>query len=97
MLAVGAVAHVGLAKWHVLGPHATANARVAARMIVHGRYFNAYWWGCVATSILVLGLGIGVALGAAVWLGAVAGLVAQGSLLTYEFVFVRAGQDVPLS
>jgi len=96
-LAVGALTHVGLSNGHLLGSHATANARTAAHMVVRGRYSNAYWWGCVATSVLVIALGIGVALGAAVWVGAVAGLIAQGSLVTFEFVFVRAGQDVPLS
>jgi len=27
----------------------------------------------------------------------VAGLLAQGSVLSYEFCFIRAGQEVPLS
>ena len=33
----------------------------------------------------------------AVWLGALGGILAQVALLVYEHVFVRAGQEVPLS
>jgi hypothetical protein len=35
--------------------------------------------------------------GGAVAAAALAGLLSQGALLVYETVYVRAGQDVPLS
>jgi Fe-S-cluster-containing dehydrogenase component/formate-dependent nitrite reductase membrane component NrfD len=95
---VGAsAANLGLLAAEYGGRHPTKNAAAAAHMVTHGRYAKLFRYGAV-------GLG---ALGAAVaapalggrrrrW-AAAGGLIAQASLLTYESVFVRAGQDVPLS
>jgi Fe-S-cluster-containing dehydrogenase component/formate-dependent nitrite reductase membrane component NrfD len=91
------VANLGLLGAEYGGRHPTKNAAAAAHMVTHGRYARLFRFGAV-------GLG---ALGAAVaapavggrrrrW-AAAGGLIAQASLLAYESVFVRAGQDVPLS
>ena len=78
-------------------PHPTAHAKAAARLVTHGRYAAAFWGVAIGGALFC------VALAAPSWDGAplatvvLAGLVAQGALLTYESVFVRAGQDIPLS
>ncbi len=66
-------------------------------MITKGRYRTLFRRGAVGLSVA------GAALATPSWNGrrlkvaAVAGLVGQAALLAYESVFVRAGQDVPLS
>jgi Fe-S-cluster-containing dehydrogenase component/formate-dependent nitrite reductase membrane component NrfD len=99
VLVVAALAQVAVGLVELLGAHDTAGARRGAEIMTKGRYAAVYW-----------GLGVGLALLVAVlagigWSGstgvqpfvAVAGILAQASLLGYEFVFVRAGQEVPLS
>ncbi len=79
------------------GRHATAQAAAAAHMVVRGRYARLFWIGGVALAV------VAAALAAPGWNGAaavpvlLAGLAVQVALLAYESVFVRAGQDVPLS
>jgi Fe-S-cluster-containing dehydrogenase component/formate-dependent nitrite reductase membrane component NrfD len=94
---LGAVAHLVIALLELLGRHASRQAAVAARVITHGRYARLFWPGGV------LPVAVSVVLGAVAWglgawvLLAVGGLVVQGALLVHETVFIRAGQDVPLS
>jgi hypothetical protein len=79
------------------GRHATAGAAAAAHMITHGRYSVPFWGGAVVLGVIAA---IGAAVGwsaTSVMLLALAGLAVQVALLFYESVFVRAGQDVPLS
>ncbi|HET8559520.1 MAG TPA: 4Fe-4S dicluster domain-containing protein [Marmoricola sp.] len=77
--------------------HASRQATVAAHIITSGRYARTFWLGAVLPAAVA-----GV-LGAIAWGGgpavllAIGGLVVQPALLAYESVFVRAGQDVPLS
>jgi Fe-S-cluster-containing dehydrogenase component/formate-dependent nitrite reductase membrane component NrfD len=91
------LANLGLLAAEYGGAHPTQNAAAAARMVTHGRYAKLFRYGAVGLS----------ALGAAVaapslggrrrrW-AAAGGLIAQAGLVAYESVFVRAGQDVPLS
>ncbi len=94
---LGAVGHLAMLAVEYAGQHATRAAATAAHMITHGRYAMLFWTGAVAACAIA-------ALVAALdWSGGITGfaliaaLVAQGSLLAYESVFVRAGQDVPLS
>jgi len=72
-------------------PHATDNARYAARLITHGPYRRLFWLGAVAIGCLlpVLLLLVGSA--------ALAGLAALGGLLVFEWCFIMAGQSVPNS
>ncbi len=83
------------------GTHTSAQARVAGHIITRGRYARTFWLGGV------LPVGIAVVLGALAFasdmsgaggvLLAAGGLLVQPALIAYESVFVRAGQDVPLS
>jgi Fe-S-cluster-containing dehydrogenase component/formate-dependent nitrite reductase membrane component NrfD len=96
-LFVGAVLAVGVSLVELLGRHPTANAARAASILTQGRYAGWYWCLTVGAGLLAAVL---AALG---WGGghtatvAVGGVLAQVSILCYEFVFVRAGQEVPLS
>jgi Fe-S-cluster-containing dehydrogenase component/formate-dependent nitrite reductase membrane component NrfD len=97
VFALSAAGHVLFLLLEYLGRHHSAGARAAARMVTRGRYAPLFWAGSVALSAAA------GAASAAGWHGgfgplvAAAGLAVQISLLIYESVFVRAGQDVPLS
>ena len=83
------------------GRHASRQATVAAHIVTRGRYARTFWWAAV------LPVGVAVVLGAMAWalggsttavlLLVLAGLLVQPALVAYESVFVRAGQDPPLS
>ena len=79
------------------GQHSTRNAAVAAHMITHGRYKVPFWGGAIGLSAVVFALALASALGAPILLAVLGGVIAQASLLIYESVYVKAGQDVPLS
>ncbi len=91
------VLHLALLAVEYGGHHVSRQAAVAARIVTGGRYSRLFWWGAVAPAA------VAVALGTVAWIGtneallALAGLLVQPALLAYESVFVRAGQDVPLS
>lgn len=97
VLVVSALLHVALLLGEYGGRHATRQATVAARMVTHGRYRAAYWLGSVAVPLVAACLAAVSWRGEAVLAAALAGVAVQVSLLVYESVFVRAGQDVPLS
>ncbi len=82
------------------GKHSTRGAALAAHIILSGRYSQTFWFGGVAPCVVaaVVGALVWASLlpTPSVWL-ALAGLLVQPALLAYESVFVRAGQDVPLS
>ncbi|MFU8853331.1 4Fe-4S dicluster domain-containing protein [Micromonospora sp. SL1-18] len=79
------------------GKHASRQAAVAARIITSGRYAKAFWLLGVLPAVVAAALG-GLAWGGGtIVLLALAGLLVQPALVAYESVFVRAGQDVPLS
>lgn len=94
---VGAVLHLVMLALEYGGKHATRQATVAAHIISSGRYARTFWWAGVLPVALAVVLGALTWGGASVVLLAVAGLLVQPALLAYESVFVRAGQDVPLS
>jgi formate-dependent nitrite reductase membrane component NrfD len=95
-LALATVLHVVMLLLEYLGPHPTANAAAAARMVTLGRYARTFWLGGIGLAVLAAGLAIGGWAGP-LGLAAGAALLVQVALLVYEHVFVRAGQDVPLS
>jgi hypothetical protein len=66
-------------------------------MITRGRYARLFWAGAVSLAAVATLLALPGWNGGAVGLVAVGGLAVQAALLAYESVFVRAGQDVPLS
>jgi hypothetical protein len=77
-------------------PHATDNARYAARLITHGSYRLPFWIGAVLMGgvlpalLLVLNSSSAAA-------AAVSGLLALAGLLVFEWCFIMAGQSVPNS
>lgn len=91
-LAVATVVHGLMLLLEYGGRHGGRHAASAAHMITHGRYARTFWLGAVAPVVAaaVLAVAGGVA-------AVVAGIAVQAALLAYESVFVRAGQDVPLS
>lgn len=77
--------------------HSTPQAKAAADMIVRGRYRRRFWAGAVGLGAVAASLALPATRGRKRRLAALGGLLGQVSLLAYESVFVRAGQDVPLS
>ncbi|TDC51672.1 4Fe-4S dicluster domain-containing protein [Actinomadura sp. KC345] len=87
-----AVAHLLFLALEYGGHHAGRGAALAARSVVRGRYAAVFWFGAVLPVVAAVPLPF---LGSAG--GVLAGLLVQAALLAYEAVYVRAGQDVPLS
>ncbi|MDO9496769.1 MAG: NrfD/PsrC family molybdoenzyme membrane anchor subunit, partial [Nocardioides sp.] len=79
------------------GKHASRQATVAAHIITSGRYSRLFWTGAILPAAVALILGALTWGGLPVALLALAGLAVQPALVAYESVFVRAGQDPPLS
>jgi Fe-S-cluster-containing dehydrogenase component/formate-dependent nitrite reductase membrane component NrfD len=97
-LFIGTVANLLILAVEYGGKHSTRNAAVAAHMLTHGRYKRAFWGGALGLSVLTAVLALVGALNENLGLLAVlGGVIAQASLLIYESVYVKAGQDVPLS
>ncbi len=94
---VATVLHVLMLLAEYGGKHATKGATIGAHMITHGRYARLFWFGAVALAAVAAVLAVPAWGGGAVVLVAIAGITVQAALLAYESVFVRAGQDVPLS
>jgi Fe-S-cluster-containing dehydrogenase component len=94
---VATVLHVLMLLAEYGGKHATRGAAIGAHMITRGRYARLFWFGAVALAAVAAVLTVPAWGGGAVVLAAVAGIAVQAALLAYESVFVRAGQDVPLS
>jgi Fe-S-cluster-containing dehydrogenase component/formate-dependent nitrite reductase membrane component NrfD len=96
-LVLAAAAHVVMLALEYRGGHATRHAAAAAHMVTSGRYARTFWLGAVALTA------VAAVVAAVSWGGdapvaaLLAGLLVQVSLVAYESVFVRAGQDVPLS
>ncbi|GAB2758720.1 4Fe-4S dicluster domain-containing protein [Nocardioides pakistanensis] len=98
---VATVAHLVILLVEYAGKHASRQAATAAHVITSGRYAKTFWMGSVVPTVLAAIAGaVAWAMGAdttSTVLVALAGLVVQPALLAYESVFVRAGQDMPLS
>jgi len=94
---VATVAHLLMLGLEFAGRHASRQAAVAAHIITRGRYARLFWLGAVVPAAVSAVLGVLTWSGLSVVLLALAGLVVQPALIAYESVFVRAGQDPPLS
>jgi Fe-S-cluster-containing dehydrogenase component/formate-dependent nitrite reductase membrane component NrfD len=79
------------------GGHPTRNAEAAARMVTKGRYRRLFWAGAVGLGAVAGALAAPAAIGRRPRLAAIGGLLGQAAILAYDSVYVRAGQDVPLS
>ncbi len=94
---IGTVAHLLMLAVEYAGKHASRQATVAAHIITSGRYSRLFWVGAVLPAAVAAVLGGLAWAGAAVVLLGLGGLIVQPALIAYESVFVRAGQDPPLS
>jgi formate-dependent nitrite reductase membrane component NrfD/ferredoxin len=95
-LVIAAVIHIAFAIVEFYGKHQSKQASAAARLVTHGPHTPMFLASlCVAfvAAAIAAFSWDGENMGAAV----VAGIAVQAALLMYESVFVRAGQDVPLS
>ncbi len=96
-LVLATAAHVLMLLMEYGGRHATAHAATAAHLVTHGPYARQFWLAGVGLAV------VGALLAGPGWngrmapLAVVAGLAVQAALLAYESVFLRAGQDLPLS
>ncbi|MQA10838.1 MAG: 4Fe-4S dicluster domain-containing protein [Pseudonocardiaceae bacterium] len=92
-LVLATAVHVLMLLLEYRGRHSGANAATAAHMVTHGRYARTFWLGSVGLA----GFAALLALPGIAALLLISGVLVQIALLAYESVFVRAGQDVPLS
>jgi Ni/Fe-hydrogenase subunit HybB-like protein len=96
-LIAATVAHVLTLLTEYGGRHASRQAAAAAHLITHGPYARLFWTTAVGLAVLAVALAAPAWNGHALALGGCAGIAVQIALLAYESVFIRAGQDVPLS
>ncbi|MGH3764997.1 MAG: 4Fe-4S dicluster domain-containing protein [Pseudonocardiaceae bacterium] len=96
-LVLATVLHVLMLVLEFGGRHSGAHAAAAAHLVVRGRYAPLFWSAGVLLPLVAAALAVPGWMGGAAVLVAVAGLAVQVALLSYESVFVRAGQDIPLS
>jgi Fe-S-cluster-containing dehydrogenase component/formate-dependent nitrite reductase membrane component NrfD len=96
-LALATAAHVVVLVVEYGGRHATRHAAAAAHMVTHGRYAPLFWSVAVGLAVLASGIAFLSWNGGLLVAAAAAGVLVQVVLIAYESVFVRAGQDVPLS
>jgi Ni/Fe-hydrogenase subunit HybB-like protein len=95
-LVVATVLHLAFAIVEFYGAHDSKAAGAAAHLATHGPYALLFR-GSLALALVGAGLAAFSWDGEHLGLTVAAGLVVQVALLGYETVFVRAGQDVPLS
>ncbi|GAA0609689.1 polysulfide reductase NrfD [Sporichthya brevicatena] len=95
-LVVATVLHIAFAIVEFYASHETKQASAAAHLVTHGQY-RPMFLGSLALAFVSAAVAMfawdGDNLGAAL----AGGIGVQVALLMYESVFVRAGQDVPLS
>ncbi|WP_019873600.1 4Fe-4S dicluster domain-containing protein [Sporichthya polymorpha] len=95
-LVVATVVHIAFAIVEFYSKHETKQATAAARLATRGPY-RFLFHGSLVLALVAAACGAfawsGDNMEAAIW----AGIGVQVALLMYESVFVRAGQDVPLS
>jgi formate-dependent nitrite reductase membrane component NrfD len=98
---IGTITHLAILLVEYAGKHASRQAATAAHVITSGRYARTFWMGSVVPTVVAAAIGVAAWLWGAdttsAVLVALAGLLVQPALLAYESVFVRAGQDMPLS
>ncbi len=97
---ISTITHLVILLVEYSGKHASRQAATAAHVITHGRYARTFWLGSVVPTIVAAIIGAvawATGMEAAGLLVALAGLIVQPALVAYESVFVRAGQDMPLS
>ncbi|HSK60181.1 MAG TPA: 4Fe-4S dicluster domain-containing protein [Actinomycetospora sp.] len=96
-LVIATLVHVAMLVVEYSGRHATRAAATAAHLVTHGRYARLFWTVGVGLALLAALVAAPAWDGGLLALAALGGLAVQVALLAYESVFVRAGQDLPLS
>lgn len=97
-LTLAAVAHLFMLVIEYGGRHPTKQGAAAAHLITHGPYARLFWTiGVGGTTVAAVFAALGWNGGFAASAVLVAAVIVQVALLAYESVFVRAGQDLPLS
>jgi Fe-S-cluster-containing dehydrogenase component/formate-dependent nitrite reductase membrane component NrfD len=96
-LALAAGIHVVMLLMEYLGSHSSRHAAAAAHLVTSGPYAGLFWTTAVGLAVLATAAAAASWNGELLGLAVAAGLAVQVALLAYESVFVRAGQDVPLS
>ncbi|HEY2095066.1 MAG TPA: NrfD/PsrC family molybdoenzyme membrane anchor subunit, partial [Pseudonocardia sp.] len=96
-LVLATAVHVLMLLLEFGGRHRGAHAAAAARLVVRGRYARLFWTGGVLLALVAAALAVAGWAGGFALLVALGGAAVQIALLSYESVFVRAGQDIPLS
>jgi Fe-S-cluster-containing dehydrogenase component/formate-dependent nitrite reductase membrane component NrfD len=94
VLAVGLLAHAGIAALDLFGPHPSVDVRRAARLVTHGPWRWTFLGGVMAAGVLapLALLQIETPLAATA-----AALLALAGLWIHENLWIKAGQSVPLS
>ncbi|HUR72992.1 MAG TPA: 4Fe-4S dicluster domain-containing protein [Sporichthya sp.] len=95
-LVLTTVFHIAIAIVEFYGSHDSKQATAAAHLVTRGPY-KAQFRGSIALALVAAALGAFAWDGDNMGLAVTAGILVQVALLAYESVFVRAGQDVPLS
>jgi Fe-S-cluster-containing dehydrogenase component len=95
-LVVATVLHIAFALVEFYGAHDSKQAAAGARLATAGPYAPLFR-GSLTLALVAAGLAAFSWDGEHLGLAVAAGIVVQVALLGYETVFVRAGQDVPLS
>jgi Fe-S-cluster-containing dehydrogenase component/formate-dependent nitrite reductase membrane component NrfD len=95
-IAGGLLLHLSMLGGQFAMPQATDNAGYAARLITRGPYRLHFWIGAVALGGILPALLL-LAGGSSSPAVALAGILALGGLLAFEWCFIMAGQRVPNS
>jgi Fe-S-cluster-containing dehydrogenase component/formate-dependent nitrite reductase membrane component NrfD len=86
-----------IASENILSPSPTRHHELAVSAITRGPFARMFWGGAIVCGLLALGaVGIASAPGAA-WLMPAGAILALLSSFAWEYVWVEAGQSVPLS
>jgi Fe-S-cluster-containing dehydrogenase component/formate-dependent nitrite reductase membrane component NrfD len=95
-LIVSMLAHLALVVFeHLLAPSPTRHHKLAVAAIRRGAFSKLFWGGAIATAAASAALAA-VASGMPMALGVAAALALAGSF-AWEYIWVEAGQSVPLS
>jgi formate-dependent nitrite reductase membrane component NrfD/ferredoxin len=96
ILAICLILHLLMILGEIAIPHSTDNAGYAVWLMTHGSYRWLFWAGALALGGVVPLLLL-FAAAANIFVAGLAGLLALGGLLAFEWCFVMAGQRVPNS
>ncbi len=81
---------------HVFAPSPTRHHELATRTILRGAYSRLFWGGAIVGGGVLPVLML-LTLGANPLVGIAAALLALGGGAAWEYIWVEAGQSVPLS